>query len=175
MRIYSVRQLGGQIDTAKRIGREVLNDVAEDLTVADDIPNIVEGVDRSHEQPDFDHRAHDSAGHHEVSHPEGLENNEEHPSGEITQQTAPGHADRYASSGNQGGEARRLDSEEAQDRNHQDDIQNGRDSVIEVADQGWIDLLVRHCAVDQPNGKSNEPAAHDPQSYCFQNLDAKGN
>src|SRR5271155_1065248 len=173
MRVRSVRQLRRQLDAAKSIGRKVLDDVAEDLTVADDIADVVGGVDRGDEQPDLDYRAHDSAGHDEISHLEGLKNNEEHSCGEIAQQAAPRHADSYAGSGEQCGEAGGLDPEEAQDGNHQHDIQNGGESVVEVADQGRIDFLAGHSAVDQTDGKSDEPAAHDPQRNRFENLDAE--
>ncbi len=73
-----------------------LDDVREHFAVSDDSPDVVGRVDRNYEQPNLVHRAGDSAGRHEVSHLEGLQNNQQHPDGEIAEQSAPGHADGYA-------------------------------------------------------------------------------
>jgi hypothetical protein len=48
-----VIKLGLQINPSVRIVGEVLDDVAEDLAVSDDVANVVERVDRGHEQSDF--------------------------------------------------------------------------------------------------------------------------
>ncbi len=61
---------------------------------------------------------------HDVADLERTQKNEEDASREVRQQAAPRHADRDAAGGEQRGECRRLDAEEAEDGDDQHDVQD---------------------------------------------------
>src|SRR5271169_2852414 len=99
--IHRVIELRLQVDPSVRIGREVLDDVAENLPVPDDVPYVVEGVDRGDEQADFFDRTHGATRYHKVSDFEGLQDDHENAGCKVRQQAAPSQADGDAAGGDQ--------------------------------------------------------------------------
>ena len=68
MYVNRVVKLSFPINPSVWIVGEVLDDVAEDLAITDDIADVVERVDGGHEESDFFNRTHDAARYHEVPH-----------------------------------------------------------------------------------------------------------
>src|ERR1700729_2014829 len=151
--IDSVGQLRGQFDAAVGIRGKVLDRVAEDFAVADDGLYVVGRIERSREQANLLDRARHPGGPNEISHLEGLEDHQENAAGKVRQQTRPGHADRHACGCYQGGEAGGLDTEEAENRQYQHDVQQGAHARVDVADQSGIDFLFAEGAIDEPQGE----------------------
>src|SRR5215471_3479734 len=162
MHIHAVRQLRSEFDSAVWIGGEVLNDIAKDLGIANDIANIVQGINGAGEQTNLVHRARYAASGDEIAHLQRLKNHEKYSGREIGQQPAPCHADRNAGGSDQGGKARCLHPEEAEDGNHKDDVQQRSYRILYVTNDGGINLLFRHRAADDAQGERNQPAAYDP-------------
>src|SRR3974377_2196866 len=113
--VGSVVELRLQINTAERVVAEVLDDLSENLAVADDIADVVKGIDGGNEQSDFFDRAHDASGDDEVARFEGLQDDEEDASSEVGKQAAPGNADGHAGGGDEGCKAGGLHAKEAED------------------------------------------------------------
>src|SRR5581483_3721526 len=170
-----VSQLCFQVDAAEGVMREILDGVAEDFVVADQIQNVVQGVDRGDEQADFFDRAGDAAGSDKVADLERSQDHDKRAGGEIGQQAAPRHADGHPRGGDDGGEARGLDAEVAEDRDHQNYIQGDRDDRADVTQQGWIDLLFLHRRGNQAHGEADEPAADQPEGQRADDFEADHN
>ncbi len=162
-----------QVDTAIRIGAEVLDDLGKDLAVTDDVAYVVEGVDRSDKQSDLFDRTHYAAGNDKVAHFKRLEDNEEDAGGKIGQQSAPSEADGDASGGDQGCKTGGLDSEETQNRDDENDIQQCVDGVLDVADDRRVNVLPGHAAADHSVDKADQPATDDPECKGRDHRDGK--
>ena len=119
------------------------------------------------------HRAHDSARRHEIAHLKRLQDDQKYSRGKVGQQSAPGQADGHAAGGDQGCQAGGLHPEEAQDGDDQYDVEDGADRILDIANQRGIDLLPGHAAADDPDDKTDQPAADNPQRKGFQHRYAK--
>src|SRR5271165_1379710 len=163
MHVGGVVQLGLQVNTAIRIGGEVLDNLGEDFAIADDVADVVECVDGGDEEADLFDGPHHAACDNEVTHLERLQDDEEDPGSEVGQQSAPGQADGHAGGGNQGREAGGLDAEETQDRDDENDVQQRADSVLDVADDRGVNVLLVHAAADESEHEADQPTADNPQ------------
>src|ERR1044071_2962584 len=170
--VHGVGQLGLQVDAPERVMREILNGVAENFAVADEIHNIVQRIDRGDEKADFLDGAGDAAGGDEVADLERSQDHDKCAGGEVRQQAAPRHADRHAGGSDDGGEAGGLDAEVAENRDYKNDIQGHRNDRADVTQQRRIDFLLLHRGGDQVHGKADEPAADQPEDQRANDFEA---
>jgi len=147
--------------------------IGEDLVVADEAADVVGREDGRGEQADLLHRAFETAGLHVVSDFERPQDDQKCPGREIRQQAGPGGADRHAHAGDQCGERSGLDTEVAEDRDHQHDVQRDVDDVADVALQRRVDFLARETGSDQAQREMDQIAADDPCHDCAENLESE--
>src|SRR5208283_671951 len=100
---------------------------------------------------------------------ERLQDDEKYSRGKVGQQSAPRQADRHTARRDKGGQARRLDPEEAEDGDDQYDVEDGADRILHIAYQRRIDFLAGHAAADNLDDKTDQPATDNPQRNGFQN------
>src|SRR5262249_26878862 len=94
---------------------------------------------------------------------EGTEDGQEAAGREVTEQAAPGHADGDAGGGDERRERRRLDAEEAENRDDQDDVEADRYGRGDVEAEGRVDAPAEEPTADKPPAIANERAANDPE------------
>src|SRR5271165_2610400 len=116
------------------------------------MPHVIQSVNVGHEQPDLLHGAHDSTGGHEIVNLEWLQDNQENSRSKVGQQTAPCQADGHTGSGDERGQAGRLDAEESEDGDDQDDVEGGGDRILDIANKRGVNLLTAHTAPDNVDG-----------------------
>ena len=166
-------QLGLQFDAPVGIDREVLDGVREDLVVADQGKHVVGRVDRRGKQAHLLDGARNAGHRDKIANLHRPQDDQEHPAGKVGQQPGPGHADGHTGGGKECGEGGGLDSEIAQDADHQQDVQGDIDYRAQVAHQRGIDLLTLQRALYDTADLMNQPATNDPEGNCREYLDAQ--
>ena len=164
-----VVELGHEVDAPVRVGGEVLDVVGQDLVVADERPDVVHHVDRCHEQADLLDGADDAAGLDEVAGLEGAQDEQEDPGREVGEQPAPRGPDRHPDAGQQRGEARRLDAEQAEDAEDHADVEEDDDRRADVPRDRLVEGVLE-AADDQPRDVRDDPAGDEPDGDGAEHL-----
>ena len=81
------------------MGGEILDRVAKQLGIGNDVAHVIGGQDRAHEHADLLHRAGNASGADHIPHTERPEHLQKHPGCKVAEHAAPGSANRHTSAG----------------------------------------------------------------------------
>lgn len=169
-----VGELGGKVDAAEGIFREVFNVGSEDDVVADISPDVVGCVDGGDKEADFLDGSGDAAGRDEVANLEGAEDDEEDAGGEVGEESAPGGADGESGGGDEGGDGGGVDAEVSDDAEGEGDVEDDSDGGAEVAEEGGIEVAGLEGFGYEVDDGADEPATDHPDGESGDELDEPG-
>ena len=147
-----------QVHPPRLVGREVLDDVAEDLGVRDEDADVVRRVELGRQDPDLLHLALRVAGLDDVAHREGTEDEEHDARGEVAQRPLERQPDGEAGRAQHGDEGGGLDAEEVEHRQADEDEQPVVDHPGDERDQHGVQAR----ALQRAAGRLPAPLGGDP-------------
>ena len=120
-------------------------------------------------------RTFDATGVDIISNADGSADLEKHSSSKVAKHATPGRPDRNTGASKESSKTGRLNSEEAKNRDDQNNPEQNTQDVEQILDERGIQVATAQRSPQQAHGEANEPTSDDPKSNSSCDLEQKRN